>query len=489
MATGVTSIDRAAAGFMRLRFVRAISASWVALFALVAILLVSFSVAVARPDEADKVVALFTVGVVALLLIPIVGAIFDSLPSRVTAFFGLVASVVLLLLSVAILVEAWSDQLHAASMTDYDAIQNWIGITVVGLSLPIFAEGVGWSWWQLRVSRSEFLAARGWRPSAWRMLSALRVRMGLPPFISNFGRGRMGLTVIYFLIAILNLGLVAFIFAPAVASYIPRNNTLLTPFFIVGGFLALPILNIFGAGAFLQRLASRRATKLYQDAREWDARPPIVFLRAFDQDALKLKALAIDPLVRLPAGCGEARTMDEILLEHASPYGPVIAVGDPRNPVPPLGAARIYVSDGGSGWQHIVSSLVQSANAVVMCPNASEGVNWEIDLLAAAEGRVRVIFIANPELSGPDNMALFARLGDMPSLGRNQQPIAAFREPQRGWRVLTTTQQPSVQTYTVALNTALQALLGVKGTALKRPRRLRPTRERHAPPEPATTSR
>src|SRR5678815_4845258 len=104
MATGVTSIDRAAAGFMRLRFVRAISASWVALFALVAILLVSFSVAVARPDEADKVVALFTVGVVALLLIPIVGAIFDSLPSRVTAFFGLVASVVLLLLSVAIIV-------------------------------------------------------------------------------------------------------------------------------------------------------------------------------------------------------------------------------------------------------------------------------------------------------------------------------------------------------------------------------------------------
>jgi hypothetical protein len=102
---------------------------------------------------------------------------------------------------------------------------------------------------------------------------------------------------------------------------------------------------------------------------------------------------------------------------------------------------------------------------------------------------VRVIFIANPDLSGPDNMALFARLGDMPSLGRNQQPIAAFREPQRGWRVLTTTQQPSVQTYTVALNTALQALLGVKGTALKRPRRLRPTPERHAPPEPATTGR
>ena len=472
MTTVVTSIDRAAAGFLRLRFVRAISASWVALFVLVAILMLVLSVALARPDEADKVASLAVVSVVALILIPVAGALVDTLPSRVMALFGLIASIVLLLLSLAVIAVALSDQLRAASMTDYDAVQNWIGITVVALSLPIFAEGVGWSWWQLNASRAEFLAARGWQPSTWRMFSALRVRMGLPAFISNFGRGRMGLTVIYFLIAILNLGLVAFIFAPAVASYIPRNNTLLTPFFIVGGFLALPLLNVLGAGALLQRQASRRATKLYQDARKWDARPPIVFLRAFDQDTLKLEALANDPIVKLPAGCGEARTMDEILLEHASPYGPVIAIGDPRNPVPPLGAARIYVPDAGSGWQHIVSSLVQNANAVVMCPNASEGVKWEIDLLAAAEGRVRVIYIANPELSGPDNMALFARLGDLPPLGRNQQPIAAFREPQMGWRILTTTRPPCVQTYTVALNTALQALLGAKGTPLKRPRRL-----------------
>ena len=40
--------------------------------------------------------------------------------------------------------------------------------------------------------------------------------------------------------------------------------------------------------ALLQRLASRRATKLYQDARKWDARPPILFLRSFNQDTLNL---------------------------------------------------------------------------------------------------------------------------------------------------------------------------------------------------------
>jgi hypothetical protein len=201
-----------------------------------------------------------------------------------------------------------------------------------------------------------------------------------------------------------------------------------------------------------------------------------VFLRAFDQDALKLKARSVDPVVRFPAGCGEARTMDEILLEHASPYGPVIAIGDPRNPIPPLGAARVYVPDAGSGWQNVVASLVQSAHAVVMCPNASEGVKWEIDLLASAEGRVRVIYIANPELNGADNMALLAQAGEMPALPRGQQPIAAFRDPQAGWRLLTTAQQPCVQTYTVALNTALQALLGTKGVPLKRPRRSRTAR-------------
>src|SRR5689334_11405963 len=351
----VESIDRAASGFLRLRFVRAISASWVVLFTLSVIFLVMASVAMARPDEADKVVFLAVTGVTILLLIPIVWALLDALPSQLSGFFGLVASVVLLLLCVALVAQGVSDQLHRAIMTDYDAVVVWMDIAVVALSTPIFAEGVGWSWWQMRASSSEFQAARGWRPSPWRMLSGLRIRMGLPAFISNFGRGRMSLSAIYFLIAVLNLGIVAFLFAPALATYIPKNNILITPYLIVGGFLALPLLNVSGLGALLQRIASRRATKLYQDAREWDGRPPIVFLRAFDQDALKLKARAIDPIVKLPAGCGEPRTMDEILLEHASPYGPVIAIGDPRNPMPPLGAARVYVPDAGSGWQNIVS--------------------------------------------------------------------------------------------------------------------------------------
>ena len=49
-----------------------------------------------------------------------------------------------------------------------------------------------------------------------------------------------------------------------------------------------------------------------------------------------------DPLLKLTAGVAQARMLDEILLEDASPYGPVQAIGDPTEGIPPLGAARIF---------------------------------------------------------------------------------------------------------------------------------------------------
>jgi hypothetical protein len=173
--------------------------------------------------------------------------------------------------------------------------------------------------------------------------------------------------------------------------------------------------------------------------------------------------LTRDPFLKFPAGVGSARTPDEILLEHASPYGPVIAIGDPRDPTPPLGAARVHAPGEGLAWQDIVKGLVSASKAVVICPKDTEGVKWELGLIERAGARDRTIYLANPELPAATNESLFARLapqGAPPALANGQAPIAAFVDPKQGWRVLVTSKRPCVQTYVIALNMALQAMFG-----------------------------
>jgi hypothetical protein len=57
-------------------------------------------------------------------------------------------------------------------------------------------------------------------------------------------------------------------------------------------------------------------------------------------------------------------------------YGPVIAVGRPREWTPELGAARFYVDD--AHWQEQVSDLMAEARAVVFWAGSSAGLLWEL---------------------------------------------------------------------------------------------------------------
>ncbi|MEO1338207.1 MAG: hypothetical protein AAFV29_21360 [Myxococcota bacterium] len=110
-----------------------------------------------------------------------------------------------------------------------------------------------------------------------------------------------------------------------------------------------------------------------------------------------------------------------------------------------------------------------------MCPNITEGVKWELDLVEQHREKLNLIYVANPELSAEVTAALFQQVlpaGDTLTLAAGQAPIAAFRASE-GWRVLTTSVRPSVQTYTIAVNIALQSLLGRAGVPLEQPRKRR----------------
>lgn len=199
-----------------------------------------------------------------------------------------------------------------------------------------------------------------------------------------------------------------------------------------------------------------------------------MFLRSFNQDDDRVPVTGGDRFARWPAGINRSRTLDELLLEHGSPYGPVLAIGDPRDPVPPLGAARVFVPERGNGWQDVVRGLVDASKCVVMCPNTGRGVQWELDLIASSTARLTVIFLASPELSRADTLALFGRLApNLPEIADDQTPIAAYAAQGGEWRVLTA-KTLSLNAYTSALNTSLQALFGLEGVALAQNKRPQP---------------
>ena len=86
----------------------------------------------------------------------------------------------------------------------------------------------------------------------------------------------------------------------------------------------------------------------------------------------------------------------------------------------------------------------------------------ELDLISQAGGRLRTIFLASPELDRAATLSLFQRLvPDLPAIAEKQLAVAAYEQGGQ-WRVLTA-KRLSLETYTAALNTALQALFGLKG--------------------------
>jgi hypothetical protein len=92
-----------------------------------------------------------------------------------------------------------------------------------------------------------------------------------------------------------------------------------------------------------------------------DPRPPVLYLRSFLQDE------------RLP---GTSESFEQSLASVMGEVGPVIAVGRPGERLPPLGAARLYLSD--EHWQPTVRDLMARSALTILRAGTSPGVLWEL---------------------------------------------------------------------------------------------------------------
>jgi len=144
-------------------------------------------------------------------------------------------------------------------------------------------------------------------------------------------------------------------------------------------------LGLLVLGAILFRLARRFGAA---DARRLmlrDRRPPVLYLRSFGDDRLKLwtATLGRSSLIERFT-LRRFDRFEEVLVRHLSRYGPVIAISPPSTRLAPLGAARetIYSAD----WQSVVASWMdQSALIVFLAPpsRATEGLQWELRTVTA----------------------------------------------------------------------------------------------------------
>lgn len=180
----------------------------------------------------------------------------------------------------------------------------------------------------------------------------------------------------------------------------------------------------------LGRRSAQHEAATAEEVMQRDPRPPVVYLRSFQDDGQALHA-PFDPggIGRRIAGV-VLRTPEQELADVLAHVGPVIAIGKPGERLPELGAARLYVSH--EAWQAKVHTLLDAAALVVLRVGRSEGVRWEIEQTLARVPPSRRLFV----LLGPPAVleAGSALLG--PLIGQRLAWPPLPRTP--GQRVLTT---------------------------------------------------
>ena len=161
-----------------------------------------------------------------------------------------------------------------------------------------------------------------------------------------------------------------------------------SPWFLPIG-LAIFALAIYGLAALRRgwRHEALRANELMAQ----DARAPVLYLRSFKDDSQALLEDHGMPLFAKIVGAFSWRSPEQELALLLGRVGPVVAIGKPGEPLPELGAARMYVAH--DEWQQRVSELMGRAALVVLRVGASPGVVWEIEQALARIPRQRLVLV------------------------------------------------------------------------------------------------
>jgi hypothetical protein len=131
----------------------------------------------------------------------------------------------------------------------------------------------------------------------------------------------------------------------------------------------------------------RMRAKTAERTLETDARPPIVYLRPFDVDRVNFRAARYEGLAL--AFPFKQKTYEQRVAEALRHVGPFVALGDPTEELPTLGADRLYADD--AEWQPIIKDWTKRAGAIFLHVGDSDGFSWEVQYVVGLGQPERII--------------------------------------------------------------------------------------------------
>ena len=191
---------------------------------------------------------------------------------------------------------------------------------------------------------------------------------------------------------------------------------------ITGGLVGAFAILIFGWSRFVRTIGRRLSAKTAQQVLQSDSRPPILYLRSFSADE------------KAPTWLGlPSPSFEENLTRVLSELGPVIAIGQPGERLPPLGASRMYTN--GDAWQGAVSALMSNVAVVVVKAGVTKGLSWEISQIVQKVNPRRTL-IALPSRVGRTREAVEEQYRRFREQARPSFPCPypSGSAPLAGWR-------------------------------------------------------
>jgi hypothetical protein len=158
---------------------------------------------------------------------------------------------------------------------------------------------------------------------------------------------------------------------------------------LIAALVYLPVARLAGR---LWNRGRRQLARRLQEIRKLDTRAPVLLLRSFDDDNLPLESRY--RLMWFFHAAKEACTLEECVVTSLWQLGPVIAVGNPREKLSPLGAAREDIP--GEQWRSRIQQYLEEAAYVVSILGSTPGLNWEYEQVEMRGAKDRVLVVLPP---------------------------------------------------------------------------------------------